>query len=388
MRKIAVVTGTRAEYGLLYWIIKGIHDDSKLKLQLLVTCMHLSRDYGLTVREIERDGFPIAARVRMLFPSDTERSIAMSMGKGMIGFAKAYEHLRPDLIVVLGDRFEILSAVASALPFRIPVAHIHGGEATEGLIDEAIRHAVTKMSHIHFVATQRYRKRVIQMGESPKSVFCVGAPGLDNLYKLNMMEREKLFKELGLPEDKRIGLCTYHPVTLERNAAAYQIRKILKAIRNFKEIYWIFTLPNADTEGKVIIEEIDKFVRKFPSKGKIFASLGQMRYLSLLKNASLMLGNSSSGLIEAPSLKLPAVNIGERQRGRIRGKNVIDVKKCERRDIVNAIDRALSSDFRRSLEEIDNPYGNGGASEKIVKKLKSVLLGEDLLKKKFYEEFK
>ena len=385
MRKIAVVTGTRAEYGLLYWIIKGIHEDPELELQLIVTGMHLSPEFGLTVKEIEKDGFPIAERVEMLLSSDTETAIATSMGLGMIGFAKAYEHLRPDVLVVLGDRFEIHAAVSASIPFRIPVAHIHGGESTEGLIDEPIRHAITKMSHIHFAATDQYRKRIIQMGELPKNVFCFGAPGLDNIHRLKLLDIKKLSDELEIPGNAKIGIVTFHPVTLEKNLAECHIAEIIEAIKNFTEIYWVFTLPNADTEGRSITEKINNFVSEFPEKGRVFISLGQLRYLSLLKNAVLIVGNSSSGLVEAPSFELPVVNIGDRQRGRVRGKNVIDVPECKKEPIINSIYKALSPDFRNSLKGMKNPYGEGNASEKIVKILKTISLGEGLIKKTFYE---
>ena len=385
MRKIAVVTGTRAEYGLLYWIIKGIHEDPELELQLIVTGMHLSPEFGLTVKEIEKDGFPIAERVEMLLSSDTETAIATSMGLGMIGFAKAYEHLRPDVLVVLGDRFEIHAAVSASIPFRLPVAHIHGGESTLGAMDEQFRHAITKMSHIHFAATDQYRKRIIQMGELPKNVFCFGAPGLDNIYRLKLLNIEKLSEELKIPRNVKIGIVTFHPVTLEKGSTRSQILELLEAIKEFEEIYWVFTLPNADTEGRSITEKINNFVSEFPEKGRVFISLGQLRYLSLLKNAVLMVGNSSSGLVEAPSVELPVVNIGDRQRGRVRGKNVIDVPECKKEPIINSIYKALSPDFRNSLKGMKNPYGEGNASEKIVKILKTISLGEGLTKKTFYE---
>jgi UDP-N-acetylglucosamine 2-epimerase (non-hydrolysing)/GDP/UDP-N,N'-diacetylbacillosamine 2-epimerase (hydrolysing) len=384
-RKICVITGTRAEYGLLYWIIKGIHDDPELELQLIVTGMHLSPEFGMTIREVEKDGFPIAEKVEMLLSSDTETAIATSMGLGMIGFATAYERLKPDILVVLGDRFEILSAVAAAVPFRIPVAHIHGGESTEGLIDESIRHAITKMSHIHFPATQVYANRIMQMGEPPENVFCFGAPGLDNVYKLNLLERDELLKELGLSCNKIIGIVTYHPVTLEDNTAKFQMSELLSALQAFHDIFWVFTLPNADTGGRIIIKMIDDFVKNNPEKGKYFTSLGQLKYISLLKHADVMMGNSSSGLTEAPSFELPVVNIGDRQRGRVKAQNIIDVPECNQKLIINAINRAISADFRTSLKGMKNPYGEGDASEKIVKKLKSITIDENLIKKRFYE---
>jgi UDP-N-acetylglucosamine 2-epimerase (non-hydrolysing)/GDP/UDP-N,N'-diacetylbacillosamine 2-epimerase (hydrolysing) len=384
-RKICIVTGSRAEYGLLYWIIKGIHENPELELQLIVTGMHLSPEFGLTFREIEKDGFPISERVEMLLSSDSETAVTTSMGLGMIGFAKAYERLRPDIIVILGDRFEILSAAASAVPFRVPVAHIHGGEATEGLIDEPIRHAITKMSHIHFSATEKYKSRIIQMGERPENVFCYGAPGLDNIYKLPLLNKRELLNELCIPEDKKIGVVTYHPVTLEKDTAESQMSDLLASLKGFSDIYWIFTLPNADTGGRIIIKKIKDFINKNPERGKAFASLGQLKYLSLLKHAIVMVGNSSSGLTEAPSFELPVVNISDRQRGRVRAQNVIDVPECKKNLIKSAIGRALSPEFKGSLIGMRNPYGEGNSSDRIVEKLRTIPLDESLIKKEFHE---
>lgn len=385
MRKISVVTGTRAEYGLLYWIIKGIHDDPDLELQLIVTGMHLSPEFGLTVKEIEKDGFPIAEKVEMQLSSDTETAIAISMGLGMIGFANAYSRLGPDIIVVLGDRFEILSAVASAVPFRIPVAHISGGEITEGAMDDLFRHAITKMSHIHFPSTQVYADRIIQMGERPEDVFCFGAPGLDNIYKLKLLDKQQLKNELGLPGEKAWGVVTYHPVTLEKDSAKIQIEELLNALMEFSEIYWVFTLPNADTENRIIIERIKDYVQKKPQRAVLFSSLGQLKYLSLLRSAIVMVGNSSSGVIEAPSFELPVVNISDRQKGRVRVKNVIDVPVCEKNRIVTAINEAISKEFRDSLKGLENPYGSGNVSERILNVLKTITLGEKIIKKTFYD---
>lgn len=372
MRKIAVVTGTRAEYGLLYWIIKGIHEGPDFELQLIVTGMHLSPEFGLTVKEIEKDEFPIAERVEMLLSSDTESAIAISMGLGMIGFAKAYERLRPDILLVLGDRFEILSAVAAAVPFRVIVAHIHGGEVTEGAIDEFFRHAITKMSHIHFPATQTYANRIRQMGESPSNIFCFGAPGIDNISKLDLINKNDLLKILELPQDKKIGLVTYHPVTLEENSAESQAPELLESIDRFDGFFWVFTMPNADTKSRVIVNNIKSYIHDNPGKAKLFSSLGQLRYLSLLKHATLMVGNSSSGIIEAPSFELPVVNIGDRQKGRTRAENVIDVPVGKKSNIANAINKAVSNGFKESLKGLGNPYGKGDASCKIVEILKTV----------------
>ncbi|MCP4400091.1 MAG: UDP-N-acetylglucosamine 2-epimerase (hydrolyzing) [bacterium] len=385
MRKIAVITGSRAEYGLLYWILRGIHDTPELELQLLVTGMHLSPEFDLTVREIEAAGFPIADRVEMLLSSDTEEAVAVSMGLGTIGFAKSYQRLQPDMLLVLGDRFEIFAAVASAVPFRIPVAHIHGGESTEGAMDELFRHAMTKMSHLHFPATRAYADRIVQMGEPPERVFCFGAPGLDNVYQLDLLTRNALVECLKVPQDRPFGVVTYHPVTLEENSVVSHMEELLPALKNFPEIYWIFTLPNADTGGRIIIRKIEDFVNEYPDAGKDFPSLGQLRYLSLLKHAVAMVGNSSSGLTEAPSFALPVVNIGERQQGRIRARNVLDVPICNKDSITETIRTAISEEFRNTLQGIKNPYGEGAASEKIVETVKTFPLNEGLLKKHFYD---
>jgi UDP-hydrolysing UDP-N-acetyl-D-glucosamine 2-epimerase len=384
MRKIAVVTGTRADYGLLCWIIKGVHDDPDLALQLIVTGMHLSPEFGLTLEAIEKDGFPIVDKVEMLLSSDTETAIATSMGLGTIGFAKAYERLKPDILVVLGDRFEIFSAVSASVPFRIPVAHIHGGESTEGAIDEQFRHSITKMSHIHFPSTKKYAERIGQMGENPEDIFCYGAPGLDNIHKLKLLNREQLARDLDLPTKKQWALVTYHPETLEKDKAKIHIKAILESIKELADIFWIFTSPNADTEGRVIKKAIENHVRHNSKNSKLFNSLGQLRYLSLLKNSIVMVGNSSSGIIEAPSFSLPVINIGNRQQGRIKAENVIDIFDCEKAEIITVIKKAISKEFKDSINKIENPYGDGNTSDKIIEVLKTYSL-PDILKKKFHD---
>lgn len=384
MRKIAIITGSRADYGILYWVIKHVHDDPDLELQLLITGMHLSPEHGLTGNEIEKDGFPIADRVDIHLLSDTPASISASIGHGLIGFAKAYERLKPDIILALGDRFEIFSAVAAAVPFVIPVAHIHGGETTEGSVDESFRHAITKMSHLHFAATEEYRNRIIQMGESPERVYCFGAPGLDNVIKTKILDRKELSTELGVPESAKLGIVTYHPVTVEKGMAGFQINELIEALKAFPGIFWVFTLPNADAEGSSIANKMIAFASTYPRSAKAFSSLGSLRYFSLMAHASLMVGNSSSGLIEAPSFRLPVVNIGTRQSGRIRGKNVIDVTECSRQAIVNAIDKVLDEKFSQSLSDCKNPYGCGDASYKIIEQLKNIDLGSGFLRKRFY----
>lgn len=384
-RRIAIITGSRAEYGLLYWIIKAVNEDPVLELRLIVTGTHLAGEFGFTVNRIRESGFPIAAEVKMPLSSDTDEAIARAMGRVTAGFADAYSRLRPDIVVVLGDRFEIHAAVSAAVPFRIPIAHIHGGEATEGAFDEQFRHSITKMSHIHFASLKEYRNKIIQMGEDPKRVFCFGAPGIDNIIKLPLLSRKEVCGALNIPTDRKIGVITYHPVTLEADSSSGQISELLAAVEEIKDIHWIFTFPNADTGNRAIIGKIREFFKRYPLMSGIHISLGQLKYLSLLKYASLMVGNSSSGIIESPSFKLPVVNIGDRQRGRIRASNVIDVPKCARKDILRAVKTAMSSRFRRSLKGLKNPYGNGNASVKIVDALKKIKLGECLIKKKFYE---
>jgi UDP-hydrolysing UDP-N-acetyl-D-glucosamine 2-epimerase len=385
MRKIAVVTGARADYGLLYWIIKDIHDDPDLQLQLIVTGMHLSPEFGLTVNVIESDGFPVAEKVDMLLSSNTAGSVAVSMGLGIIGFAKVFERLQPDIIVVLGDRFEIFSAVCAATPLNIPVAHIHGGEGTEGTMDEMYRHAITKMSHLHFTSAAEYRKRVIQMGERPEHVFCFGAPGLDNIVRLPLLAKRDLIRELKIPEDIRFGVVTYHPATFEEASLKKQTEEMLSALESFPTLFWVLTYPNADTGGKIIIETMKRFVKNNAHQGRIFVSLGQVRYLSLLKYADVMVGNSSSGMIEAPAFKLPVVNIGDRQRGRIKAKNIIDVAECQKAKLIRAIQKALSMEFKKSLMGMKNPYGQDGrASKKIVETLKCFNKKDVFMKKSFF----
>ena len=379
-RKIAVVTGTRAEYGLLYWIIKEIDSSPDLILQLIVTGMHLSPDFGLTYQEIEKDGFQITEKVEMLLSSDTEVGISTSIGLGIIGFSKVFDKLKPDIILVLGDRFEILSVATAAVIARIPVAHIHGGEATEGLIDEPIRHAVTKMSHIHFPATEFYASRIRQMGENTENIFTYGAPGLDNVYRLKLPGIEELSKELKIDFGKKVAVITYHPVTLENHLAEQHMRNILSVLSE-RDLTLVFTYANADTGGRVINLMISDFV-KSRSNAYAFTNLGRLKYLGLLNIADVMIGNSSSGIIEAPSFKLPVVNVGDRQRGRVKSSNIIDCG-VEQKEIALALDQALNNGFRESLENLNNPYGKGDTSSKIVATLKSIRLDGELIKKKF-----
>lgn len=381
-RRIAVVTGTRAEYGLLYWLIRSLHEDADVELQLVATGMHLSPDFGLTVQDIEQDGFPIADRVEMLLSSDTPEGITKSIGLGTIGFADCFRRLRPDVLVVLGDRFEILAAAQAAMIARIPIAHLHGGESTFGLIDEAIRHAVTKMAHLHFVATEVYGRRVIQMGEHPDRVFVHGTPGLDHLTHMDWMSREELSRSLTLELGSPLFLVTYHPVTLDAGSIE-AMEALTTTLDAFPEASVIFTYPNADTGGRALIERIEAWVARNPGRATAAVSLGQRRYLSAMRLADVVIGNSSSGLTEAPALRRPTVNLGERQDGRLKADSVVD---CPERseDIVAAIRRALSPEMQGVLASLTPVYGESGASAKIAHTLKTHPL-EGLIKKRFYD---
>ena len=382
MKKICVVTGTRAEYGLLRWVIEGIRQSHMLELQLVVTGMHLSPEFGMTVNTIEADGFKIDRNIEMLMSSDTAVGISKSMGLGMIGFADALVELKPDLILLLGDRYEIFAAASVAMISRIPIAHLHGGEATEGLIDEPIRHGITKMSHLHFVAAEEYRRRVIQLGEQPDRVFKVGGLGIDNILRLNLLTREELETQLDFKLLPYNLLVTFHPVTLEHNTGANQMKELLATLAELKDTGLIFTMPNADTEGRVIFQLINDFCGQYHN-ARAYTSLGQLRYLSCLKYLDGVIGNSSSGLAEVPSFKKGTINIGDRQRGRLKAASVIDCAP-ERVAITRALEKLFSEEFKNQLTRVINPYGNGGASKKIVKVLETISF-DDLLKKSFYD---
>jgi GDP/UDP-N,N'-diacetylbacillosamine 2-epimerase (hydrolysing) len=382
MRKICIITGTRAEYGLLRWVMQGIKDDAELTLQIIATGMHLSPEFGLTYKAIEQDGFKIDRKVEMLTSSDTAVGIAKSMGLGLIGFADALHELQPDLIVVLGDRFEIFSAVSAALVARIPVAHIHGGEATEGLIDEAIRHSITKMSQLHFVAAEAYRQRVIQLGEQPDRVFLVGGLGIDNIKRLQLLDRATLETSLDFKLGVKNLLITFHPVTLETATAANQMQELLAALAQLKDTQLIFTLPNADTDGRTLFEMVQNFVNQH-TNARAYTSLGQLRYLSCIAQVDGVLGNSSSGLAEVPSFKKGTINIGDRQRGRLQAESVINCEPIQG-SIASALVQLYSADFQAHLHKVTNPYGEGGASEVIVSTVKAVSL-DGILKKRFYD---
>ena len=346
-RKVCVVTTSRADYGLLYWLMDAIRNDAALALQVVVTGMHLSPEFGSTVKSIEEDGFFIDKKIEMLLSSDREEAAVKSVGIGLISFAEALSDLRPDILVLLGDRYELLSAAVAALMQKIPIAHIHGGETTSGAVDESIRHAITKMASLHFPATETYRHRIIQMGENPEYVFNYGAPGLDNLYKNKLMDRKELQKHLGFDLSGTVAIVTYHPVTLENDA----------------------------------------FCALNPRTARFHHNLGQIPYLSCVKNLDLMIGNSSSGLIEAPSFSLPVVNIGNRQLGRIKAENVIDTG-YSLGEIANGIEKACSGGFQKGLKNMRNPYArfkDGNVSHRIKERIKKTRLDDNFLMKKFHD---
>ncbi len=382
-RKICVVTGTRAEFGLLTPLLHEIERCAGLDLQLVVTGMHLSPEFGSTYKEIEKAGFSIDEKVEILLSSDTPQAISKSIGLAMSSFTDVFKRLKPDIIVGLGDRFELFGIVAAALLDRIPVAHLHGGEVTEGVCDEAFRHCITKMSHLHFTSTEQYRKRVIQLGEDPNRVFNVGAIGIDNIKNLQLLTKCELEKDLDFIFGEFNFLVTFHPVTLEKNTAQYQFQNILDAIDELEDTTLIFTKANADIDGRIINSMIDDFVSKRKQRVRAFASMGQLRYLSAMKYSNAVVGNSSSGIIEAPSFKIGTINIGNRQKGRIRASSVIDCQP-EKEEILAAVKKIYSKEFQERLRTIDNPYGDGNTAKQIVEILRSYDL-TDIMFKSFYD---
>ena len=382
-KRIGVVTVSRSDYGHLRPVLEALRRAPDLELLLLVAGMHLASEFGLTVRDIEADGFPISARVEMLGGGDTPEAVATATGQGVAGFGEAFARLRPDVVVVLGDRFEMLAAAVAALPFALPVAHIHGGEVSEGAMDNQIRHAITKLAHLHFASAEPHARRIAAMGEEPWRIHTVGAPGLDRLATTEPLPRAALARELGLPEAGPWLLVTFHPVTLEYRDTAAHIDELLAALEK-TDGFIVITYPNADTAGRLIIERIEEFAGRHPRRCRLAKSLGERLYLSLLRHADLMIGNSSSGLIEAPSFGLPVVNVGSRQRGRLRGANVIDVEPS-REDILRGIEGAQALPFRVRARAAANPYGDGHAAPRIVEILRSVPIDVRLVQKRFGE---
>ena len=382
-RRICVVTGSRAEYGLLRPLLEEIKADGGLDLRLLATGTHLSAEFGETFREIEADGFAIDERVEILLSSDTGVGIAKSMGLAMISLAEAHERLSPDIVVLCGDRFEVFSAAAAVHVSLIPAAHISGGEVTEGAFDDSFRHCITKMSHLHFTSTEEYRKRVIQLGEDPEHVFNVGALGLDNIRILKLLSKEALEKELDFKFNKHNFLVTFHPVTLEKNTSGGQFQELLDVLDELKDTNVIFTKANADTGGRIINEMIDRYVLKNSAKARAFVSMGQLRYLSAMQFVDAVVGNSSSGIVEAPSFKVGTMNIGDRQKGRMRAKSIIDCAPTAAA-IKKAVKRLYSNTFQEGLRVVVNPHGDGNAAGRIKDTLKNYDI-ENTVKKSFYD---
>ena len=384
MKKIVFVTSTRAEYGLLKPLMSAFMADLYYDTRIAVTGMHLSPEFGMTVKEIEADKIPIDRRIEIVISSDTPVAISKCMGLAMISFAEYFDYCKPDALIILGDRYEILSVCCAAMNARIPIFHLYGGEATEGLIDEAVRHSITKISYLHFTSTEIYRKRVIQMGESPDRVFNVGAMGIENALNVKTMTKNELSENIGFDLGEKYAIGTFHPVTLDNFTAEKQIRELLAALDNHKEIKFLFTKANADTDGRIINKLIEEYV-KVHDNAFLVDSLGMKRYLSALKYAEFVIGNSSSGLVEVPSFHIPTINIGDRQRGRIFGDTVIN---CEpdKNSIENAIKKALNQEFREKIRNSKNPYGDGRTSEKIMKIVKNFFMNNKIdIKKKFYD---
>ncbi len=379
MRKIAVVTVGRSDYGIERPILRRITADASLELQLIVGGMHLAPEFGQTVRAIEEDGFPIVERVELTIASDSPAGIGVSMGVGTVGFARAYDRLRPDLVLVVGDRFEMHAAAVAAVPFRLPIAHAHGGELTEGAIDDAFRHSMTKLSHLHFVSAQDAAQRVRQMGEEPWRITVSGAPALDELRAIAPLSRQDLEARLGIPIERPL-IVTFHPVTLEFEQAEAQARELVAALAECAQPM-VITGPNADTNGRAVRAVLQEFAASHPA-ARFVENLGTQAYGSLMRLAAAMVGNSSSGIVEAATFELPVVNVGTRQHGRLRAANVLDVG-YGRHEILAGIQRATRPEFRAELLGLTNPYGDGLAAERIVSRLKSVTLNDALIRKRF-----
>lgn len=385
MKRIGIMTGTRAEYGLLKPLMQEINKDNDLELYLIVSGMHLSPEFGMTYKEIEEDGFQINAKVEMLLSSDSPVGISKSIGLGIIGFADEFQRADLDMLILLGDRYEALSAAISAMVMRIPIAHLHGGELTEGAIDEGIRHSITKMSYLHFTSTEQYRNRVIQLGENPERVFYVGALGVENIKKINLMTKEELERSIHFEIDENTVVVTYHPVTLENNTVEEQFLNLLKVLDRNPKIRMIFTKANADTNGRIVNELIDKYAAQNSERACAFMSLGQKRYLSALKYCRIVIGNSSSGIIEAPSFGKPIINIGDRQKGRICADSVINCGYTQQ-EIQQAMETALTEEFENKARNCRNPYEKENTAANIISVIKDYLLNDKIkLKKGFYD---
>lgn len=382
--KICVATGTRAEYGLLKPLITALDSDSQFDLQLLVTGAHLSPEFDLTYKAIEKE-FKIDQKVEMLLSADTPSAIVKSMGVGMISYADAFNNLQPDVLVILGDRYEMLALASSALIFNIQIAHIHGGEVTEGAYDDAIRHSITKMSHLHFASTEEYKNRIIQLGENPENVYNVGAIGLDNIRNIKLLSKEELENDLNIKFRQHNYQVTFHPSTLDDELPEFQFQKLLNAIDAQEDSYFIFTKSNADTGGRIINKMIDDFVAANPDKASAYDTLGSLKFLSVVKVCDAIVGNSSSGILEAPSLHTATINIGLRQKGRIQAESIINVEVDEEK-IKSAFEKVKSTEYKEIVNSAVNPYGDGNTTEKIMKVLRH--LTPEKLKVKSFFDFK
>lgn len=384
MKKISVVTATRAEFGLLKPIIKELMKNKEFDVRIVVTGAHLSQEFGLTYREIEAAGLVIDQKIECLLSADSKAAITKTMGLAMMGFADYFASLEPDLLLVLGDRYEMLAVCIAAMNQQIPIAHLYGGETTEGAIDEAIRHAITKLSYLHFTSTESYRNRVIQLGEHPERVFCVGAVGIENVLNEALLSKEELEKSLEWSLDKPYAVITFHPVTLEKNSAKEQMEQLLEACESNKKMKYLFTKANADADGRVINQMIDEYVMHHDNV-KVYTTLGVARYLSALKYCAFVMGNSSSGIVEAPSFLVPTINIGDRQKGRIQSQSIIN---CDitKESLLQAMELAMSSTFLETVKQVTNPYGDGKTSDKIADIIAIFLSNNSIqLKKQFYD---
>ena len=382
-RKICIITGTRAEYGRLYGLMKLIQKDENLTLQILATGMHLSPEFGLTYREIEKDGFTIDEEVEMILSSDTPVGVSKSIGLGIIGYADSYYRLKPDLVVILGDRYEAIGAAIAAMVANIPIAHIHGGEITEGAIDDSIRHSITKMSSLHFVSEPEYRRRVIQLGENPERVFLVGAPGNDNIVNMECISKEKLNEFIKFNLTDKFFLVTYHPVTIQADTKDDSILELFKALDQFPDYKLLFTKANSDAGGRDINKKIDQYAYQDPNRVHAVTSMGELNYLSAMSYCSAVIGNSSSGILEAPIFHKPTVNIGNRQTGRNRTPSILD---CDENSvhIATAIKKAVSPGFKEAVEKSHIPFSDGKVADRIYEVIRLVNL-EGLPDKKFYD---
>lgn len=384
MRKICVVTGTRAEYGLLSRLMGMIKNSSLTQLQIIATNMHLSSKYGNTYQEIEKDGFTIDKKIPILEEGkDDANATLKSMAKALAGFADAYDKLKPDMVVVLGDRYEILAAATAALIERIPIAHVHGGEITEGAYDDAIRHSITKMSHLHFASTEEYRKRIIQLGEQPDTIWYVGAIGVENIKKLPLMGKEEIEESINFKLDENTILVTYHPVTLGYHTAEQDIKEFIDALEERKDLKVVFTMPNSDTGAQAMVDAINAFVANNSDRAVAYKSLGVIRYLSVMRQVAAVVGNSSSGLVEVPSFGIPTLNIGDRQKGRIAAGSVYNCE-SDKDSILAGLEVVLSPDFQQKAKRARNPYDKEGTAQAIFDVISTYPL-EQLKQKHFYD---